>query len=86
MSTIVANTLIAITMVTVIYLVLRVNSLERETEDLYRQLAHHQQDVNELLKANNPQAYYDYKRKNESRVLREMGILEQTEPNKKEKK
>lgn len=76
MLTIVTNTLIAITMVTAIYLVLRVNSLERETEDLYRQLAHHQQDVNELLKANNPKAYYDYKLKDENRIRREMGIPE----------
>lgn len=65
MLTIVTNTLIGITMIAVIIMVVLIVGMVGSINDLYRQLASHQRDVNELLKANNPQAYYDYKVKNE---------------------
>lgn len=86
MLTIITNALMGITIIAVIYMAVHIVGIVGQINDLYRQLAHHQKDVNELLKANNPQAYYNYKVKNENRIRREMGIPEQPEPNKKEKK
>lgn len=86
MLTIITSTLMGITMIAVIYMAVHIVGMVGSINDLYRQLGRHQRDVNELLKANNPQAYYDYKVKNENRIRREMGIPEQPEPNKKENK
>lgn len=60
MLTILTNTLMGITMIAVLYMAGRIVRIVGSIHDLYRQLARHQKDVNELLKANNPQAYYDY--------------------------
>lgn len=86
MLTVLTNTLMGATMIAVLYMAGRIYRIVGQINDLYRQLARQQKDVNELLKANNPQAYYNYKLKNENRIRREMGIPEQPEPNKKENK
>lgn len=91
MLTIVTNTLLGLTIIAVIYMAVHIVGIVGSINDLYRQLARHQKDVNELLKANNPQAYYDYKVKNENRIRKEMGIPVQPTPDthdciKKEKK
>lgn len=63
MLTIVTNTLMGITMIAVIIMAVLIVGMVGSINDLYRQLASHQRDVNELLKVNNPQAYYDYIKK-----------------------
>lgn len=76
MLTIITNTLLGINIIAVIYMAVQIGEIIGSINDLYRQLAHHQKDVNELLRANNPNAYYEYKHKNENRIRKEMGIPE----------
>jgi len=76
MLTIITNTLLGINIFAVIYMAVQIGEIIGSINDLYRQLAHHQQDVNQLLKANNPNAYYEHKCKNENRIRKEMGIPE----------
>ena len=61
-------------MIAAIYMAVQIGEIIGSINDLYRKLAHHQQDVNELLKANNPQAYRVHKIKQENRIRRENGI------------
>lgn len=63
MLTILTNTLMGATMVAVLYMAGRIVRIVGSINDLYRQLTRHQKDVNELLKANNPQAYYEHIKK-----------------------
>lgn len=74
MLTIVTNTLLGINIIAVIYMAVHIVGMVGSINDLYRQLARHQKDVNELLKANNPQAYRVHKIKQENRIRRENGI------------
>lgn len=74
MLTIITNTLMGITMIAVIIMAVLVVGMVGSINDLYRQLASHQRDVNELLKVNNPQAYRAHKIKQENRIRRENGI------------
>lgn len=63
MLTIVTNTLMGITMIAVIIMAVLIVGMVGSINDLYRQLASHQKDVNELLKVNNPQAYHEHIKK-----------------------
>ena len=74
MLTIVANTLLGLNIIAVIIMAVFIVGMVGSINDLYRQLASHQRDVNELLKENNPQAYRVHKIKQENRIRRENGI------------
>lgn len=52
-----------ITMIAVIYMAVHIVGMVGSINDLYRQIERNRQDVNELLKANNPQAYYEHIKK-----------------------
>lgn len=63
MVTIVISALLGLNIIAVIYMAVHIVGMVGSINDLYRQLARHQKDVNELLKANNPQAYYEHIKK-----------------------
>lgn len=63
MLTIITNTLLGLSIIAVIIMAVLIAGMVGSINDLYRQLASHQRDVNELLKTNNPQAYYEHIKK-----------------------